>query len=1056
MNSKVAGNIPSIRPGLWNRNYTRAKRSLLQNVSWQKVGMFFLLGLLLMLVVLGSTRSSSPFVPVTLIAALILAVYAILRPGLALLLVLAGASLPSIIIPLSFHSLHLLEPALALCMLIVVLHRPSMRLRLPHLLALLFLGIAIISFIHVPTISTDPNAGAADKELYGVALYVIALFVGTFLVDAIKNFSSFLVAVLLCNIPLYLVSLAQAMGTHVLSSLEDSAAQDPLQSGGRLWGPFVGAATFGSYLVVLLAVALACWLLGTRRRDRVLGAVMTVATALTIIGSGTRSAVIAAAVIVIIALVVTRRFKLLLGTIALTGFVIVVFLGKILPRFTHDAASTSNRLFLWQVALQLIQTHPWIGIGLEQFQSYYARLTVSRTTQLNPDGISVHNQYLAWALSSGIIWPLMGTALLISIIYFCAKAYRCAQRGQQALLLAVILAVSATTIIGFLDVPLEKTEGAIFLFLLAGLALGHVERIRWGKSTARMANPIASLSSAQAVSPTGLDNTLYKPTPARLREHLPVLASTTQPAAGEVDSREEAPNAQKTGRSVILQLLTWGISAVIIFPATALLTRYLGPVQYGEYSFTIPFLSIFALLTGTGMDPLIIRALSTQRRSKWSDTLSYAAGTRLLSTIVVSAGAALTALALPVSAEQRTLLLLGSGCLLFSYSFNGLRTVYECGFWAEQRIAVPSLIEAIDRVVTSGLIVVAILFRLSLAWIYILIVYSDLPFSLALALIARRRFRMRMRFSLARIRAYLVGSLSLTIHNALSLFVSQANLLLLLPLAGSLSVGIYALALRITSPLLSIAVVYVLGLYPLLCRRFEEGRERFSLTYGGTTRIMALAIIPLAILVSMQASNIVLLLGGERFAATSTVTQVLMWAVAATFFSQLAIRGCMAAKRERSIPYVTGISLAVNVLANLVLIPHWRAVGAALAALLCQLVAFSLFTALLARHVNLLRTASAVLRVVLGNLPAVALLLWQPRAPSLLLIPLFVLLVIAGCVVTRTLSLKDVSMARHILLGREDKTSSEKVDSSDQPTIIVPEMHDVADQDTAVLPRFHA
>jgi hypothetical protein len=71
---------------------------------------------------------------------------------------------------------------------------------------------------------------------------------------------------------------------------------------------------------------------------------------------------------------------------------------------------------------------------------------------------------------------------------------------------------------------------------------------------------------------------------------------------------------EKTGRAIIIQLLFWGIAIPIIFPMTALLTRYLGPVRYGEYSFTLSFLAVFALFSGTGMDPLIIRQLSRQLR----------------------------------------------------------------------------------------------------------------------------------------------------------------------------------------------------------------------------------------------------------------------------------------------------------------------------------------------------------------------------------------------------------------------------------------------------------
>jgi O-antigen/teichoic acid export membrane protein/O-antigen ligase len=1063
MSYKVVDSTQRRSSTWWNQRFTITKSSFFEGSKGQRMGLFLLLILALILVIFACTRSSSPLIAVVGTAALFFTIFALLSPSFALLLVFFGAGLPSIILPLSFHTMHLIEPTLGLCMVIIILRRPNLQLRLPHLLALLFLGIAIISFIHVPTISTDPTAYAADKGLYSVALFIVALFIGTFLADYIKNSSAFLVTILLSNIPLYLITLAQAVNIHssILSLLEDSGAQNPVESLGRLWGPFIGAATFGSYLVCLLAVSLACWLLGTCRRDRVIGCVMALATALAIVGNGTRSAAIAAVAIVLIAFFMTRRFKLLFGITLCTGITILIFLGKILTKFTHDPASTTNRLFLWQLALQIIQAHPWIGIGLEQFPLYYTQVVISRSTQLNPDGISVHNQYLTWAISSGIIWGVIGTVLLFSMLYLCFKVYRGLPQDHQIVVLSAILAVTAVIIVSFVDVPLEKTEGAVFVFLLAGLAFGYIQRAERSYGSQQIdvfAQTSTSFMGRGRAGLGGIEQTLYHPQIAvRGHRNATVLPATPQIATDEVDAHESAPSVQKSGRTVIFQLLSWGISAIIIFPTTALLTRYLGPVQYGEYSFTIPFLSIFALLSGTGMDPFIIRKLNAEQRSKWSKTLSYAAGARLLSTIVVSLGAALVAFVLPVSTEQRILLVLGSGCLLFSFSFNGLRTVYENGYWAEQRIAIPSLIEAIDRVVTAGLIVVAIFLRLSLPWTYILLVYSDLPFTLLLALLAWRRFHISIRFSWSSIREYLFGSLPLTVHNALTLFTSQANLLLLLPLAGSLSVGIFALGLRITTPLQSVAVVYVIGLYPLLCKRFEEGRHQFSAVFIGTTRIMALAIIPFAIFVSMQAKNIVLLLGGIRFAAAGAVTQLLIWAVAATFFSQLAVRSSMAARQDRLIPYVTGISLAVNILANIFLIPHWQALGAAWAALLSQLVAFLLFTALLAPHVNLLKTAGVLLRVALGNIPALVFLVWQHQASLLLLAPIFVVLVIAGCVVTRTLFLEDIFMARQIFFEWKDKAQGGEEVGTEQLAGKVPTMYDydITDEDTLLLPHFH-
>jgi O-antigen ligase len=307
----------------------------------------------------------------------------------------------------------------------------------------------------------------------------MAFFSGAFLVSYIKDVPAFLSMLLLCNLPFCLIGLAQWAGVQLPSLWVPSNDSVEVSNEGRLSGSSDSPTTFAFYLVNLFAVALCCWLLGTRRRDRFIGAFMTILTALEIIGSGTRGAAAAVAVIVIIALVVNRRFRLLLFTIFSSCIVGIAFTNQILQKFTtHGADSDTNRLFLWNEALKLIMANPWIGIGMEQFPTYYAKLIVSLGDKLNPAGVSVHNQYLDLAMESGIPWLIVVLLLLFSIVVACWSVYRIAQRKYQSILFATILMIVANLVISFVDVPLEKIEASVFLFLLAGLALGNVEMIK--------------------------------------------------------------------------------------------------------------------------------------------------------------------------------------------------------------------------------------------------------------------------------------------------------------------------------------------------------------------------------------------------------------------------------------------------------------------------------------------------------------------------------------------------------------------------------------------------
>lgn len=455
--------------------------TLFQASDWQSMQinrrcpfLVILFFLTLCIIICSCTFLASPSIACIVLVTLGILWIVVLYPWLTILLVFLCTSIPSMQIPLPGHTIRPAEISLSLCILLILFTRPIIHLRTPHVLALLFFVIAFVSFLHVPEVSTNATVFGANKRLYNLLTILLALFCGTFLANCIPNISSFLTSILISNIPLYFISLAQAFGFPLPLFLSPNQNPALTGDGGRIVGPFDGAATFGIYLTGLFAVALSCTLLGTCRRDRFIGAIMLFATTLALVGSGTRSALIAVGVMLFIGLLTTKRFKLFLGftMMAVGGF--AAFPNVILSHFTHADTSTSNRLFLWKEAIHLIITHPIIGIGLEQFHYYYSLLIISQSTQLNQHGISIHNQYLEWGVEGGILWLILGVMFLLSLIIFYMRNYRTANQQQRLPILAAALATIATIVTGFLDVPFDDVEGGVFLCMLAGLALGSI------------------------------------------------------------------------------------------------------------------------------------------------------------------------------------------------------------------------------------------------------------------------------------------------------------------------------------------------------------------------------------------------------------------------------------------------------------------------------------------------------------------------------------------------------------------------------------------------------
>ncbi len=937
------------------------------------------------------------------------------RPYLALLLLFACAGFPSLILPLAEHNMHIIEPAIVLALIVILLRRPSLHIRIPHLLAVLFLVIACISFLHVPQFSTSKHVYGADKRLLELLIMGAAFFCGTLLTPDIDRASAFLVAILLVNLPPCLIGLGQALGLHFL---ENPGAASAVLAQGRLWGPFAWPVNFGMYLLNLFIIALSCWLLGARRSHRVIGSFLTLVTAIEIVGTGTRSVLLAALVVLLAACCITKRWKslwLCLLTMCITG---VLFFSTIVAYFNHDITSTSNRLLLWQETLKLILAHPWIGIGLQQFPSYYSQLIVGKAAELGTQGIHPHQQYLEWAVESGIFWAVTGVLLLLAILLTCVRAYRVVPNKARGVFLAALLVVLANGIVGFLDAPLDQLEGAVVFFLLTGAALGMVGR--WQKRLHHIqleekTRDLRVRQRSRLATCTLIPATTAKTT----RAHIAIIDEKR--SLEKAGNRENHANLPKTGRSILTQLLSWAVVLPFTFFTTALLTRYLGPIQYGEYSLTFPFLTFFALLGGTSMDDIILRQLSCEPLENWSTILSNALTARLLMNIVSIVVAIATTFLLPIANEQRMLFLVGSISLFFSFSFNGVRLIFSHGFRAEQRIGVLALLEMFNRLLTGLLVVCIVWLRLSLFYAYLVLVFSDIPLFLLQVWLASSRFTIRLRFRFTGLQEHLRDSLSLLGQKVLLLLAGQIDISVLLLVDGPISVGVYALASRLVDPLSSILFAYTNGLYPLLCATYQDGQSGFVRTYQYALSILALCIIPLAVFVCAQARLLVTLLGGASFIEAANAVQWLIWAMVLTFLQQVTERAYLAIHLERRLPLITAVQICCNLLANVLLVPHWHVLGVAIASVISEGCGLSLSLLLIRRHIPIVKVVSKLLLIAFCNGPAIVFLFLAQTLPFFWTLPLSALLTINAYLMTQVLTVQEIYNACQLLTSRSMK-----------------------------------
>ena len=94
-----------------------------------------------------------------------------------------------------------------------------------------------------------------------------------------------------------------------------------------------------------------------------------------------------------------------------------------LVRITNFGGGTSGRSEIWTVAWKIFTDHPWVGIGLSNFQTVEPRYTlksgaITRVELISEDPHLVHNVYLQLLTETGVV----GALIFLVVIAGCLRA----------------------------------------------------------------------------------------------------------------------------------------------------------------------------------------------------------------------------------------------------------------------------------------------------------------------------------------------------------------------------------------------------------------------------------------------------------------------------------------------------------------------------------------------------------------------------------------------------------------------------------------------------------
>jgi len=486
--------------------------------------------------------------------------------------------------------------------------------------------------------------------------------------------------------------------------------------------------------------------------------------------------------------------------------------------------------------------------------------------------------------------------------------------------------------------------------------------------------------------------------------------------------RAEMTTGKQRGRglpAIVLRNSLFGIGAQVMIKILSVLfsilvVRRLGDVGYGKYSFILAYVGIFAIFSQLGMGPYTVREIAKDRANVpflfWNTLplrLILSAITIIVATatihllgyspaivtgvFVASLGLLLQAIQSPFNAimigserldyqatvqvaKQLVFVCLGAILLFQGQRYMGLLIASLGG------VAVMTILSAIIIIRQYGVAPLSILPK---CWPSLL--RASVPFGIV---------------GLATMVSYKIDIILLSFYH------------------GDAMVGWYNAPYNLIMMLMIISHSINQSLYPSLTRRYAKDQETVNRVLRRVTKYLLIISLPIALGVTILAQPIVSALYGEAFEHSALALQILIWVLPSMFLTDLFGHTAMAMDDERGVARVNTVNALFNVTLNLLLIPSYGLLGAAVTTVLTEMVGVAQYYFLLRHKVATMDLNATLVRPLASGI-VMSAFVWMVRDGNLLLaISVGAAVYVGGIFVTGAISSAETRFLGRLLLRR--------------------------------------
>ncbi len=425
---------------------------------------------------------------------------------------------------------------------------------------------------------------------------------------------------------------------------------------------------------------------------------------------------------------------------------------------------------------------------------------------------------------------------------------------------------------------------------------------------------------------------------SRLKRDSAGSATLTDPEATAATTR--------IARNAGVVLVARGFNIAVRLLTISLFASYLGKEGFGIYSYVVAFGEIFAVLADFGLIRVGVREIARDRESAAEQFGNVLAIKGLLSLLTIAVVLGL-AWATDMEAGVRSAVAIYTAAVVLNYYANAFFVFYR----AFERMEYESALIFIERGLYLLFAFLAVRWNLGLHGIFVAnLLSSAVKLIVAPILTHFTLIKLKLRLTAGSFVRYFRESLPIGISMFIASVYLRVDVLILEYLRTNAEVGAFSGAYRIVDATMVLPVVIVTALFPVLSRKTVAGPQTLHRFLSKSFKVLLLMALPISVTLFAWAEPLVAWILDRTFVESVHSLRLLSVALVLSYPNFLFNYAMTSLGRQKIHTVVVALSLGLNIVGSLLMVPSLGYIGACLSTIAAELFVFLLALYLLRRY----------------------------------------------------------------------------------------------------------